>query len=139
MVLTITDLAAELGVRSDTLRYYEKAGLISSSGRTAAGYRLFNPDVADRVRFIKSAQRSGLRLREIDELLAVMDDGNCPCGHTAHLVETRLAEVDEEIVRLQELRSRLVRLQQDNAACTTPSVEAWSCLVTNPTRGGEET
>jgi DNA-binding transcriptional MerR regulator len=91
MVLTITDLAAELGVRSDTLRYYERSGLIPSAGRTPGGYRLYGSEVADRVRFIKSAQRSGLRLRDIEELLAIMDDGNCPCGHTADLVERRLS------------------------------------------------
>jgi DNA-binding transcriptional MerR regulator len=138
MVLTITDLAAELGVRSDTLRYYERTGLISSAGRTPGGYRLYDSDVADRVRFIKSAQRSGLRLRDIDELLVIMDAGNCPCGHTADLVEKRLAEVDAEITRLEALRSSLVRLQQDNNACRTSPVEAWSCLVTAPRRGGEE-
>jgi DNA-binding transcriptional MerR regulator len=99
MVLTITDLAAELGIRSETLRYYERTGLISSAGRTPGGYRLYGSDVADRVRFIKSAQRSGLRLRDIDELLVIMDAGNCPCGHTADLVEKRLAEVDDSSPR----------------------------------------
>lgn len=64
---------------------------------------------ADLVRFIKSAQRSGLRLRDIDELLVIMDAGNCPCGHTADLVEKRLAEVDAEITRLEALRSSLVQ------------------------------
>jgi DNA-binding transcriptional MerR regulator len=138
MVLTITDLAAELGVRSDTLRFYEREGLISSAGRTPGGYRLYGSDVADRVRFIKSAQRSGLRLRDIEELLVVRDAGNCPCGHTADLVEKRLAEVDEEIVRLQSLRSSLVRLQARNDTCRTSSLDAWSCLVTTSEIGGEE-
>jgi DNA-binding transcriptional MerR regulator len=137
MVLTITDLATELGVRSDTLRYYERMGLISSAGRTPAGYRLYSRDVADRVRFIKSAQRSGLRLRDINELLVIMDSGNCPCGHTADLVERRLAEVEAEITRLEALRSSLVQLRLDNNACRSSPVESWSCLVTTPRRGGE--
>jgi DNA-binding transcriptional MerR regulator len=134
MALTITDLAAELGVRSDTLRYYERSGLIPSAGRTPGGYRLYDSEVADRVRFIKSAQRSGLRLRDIEELLVVMDAGNCPCGHTAALVDRRLSEVGEEIARLESLRSSLVRLRQRNDACRTSSVGAWSCLVTTPER-----
>ncbi len=138
MVLTITDLAAELGVRSDTLRYYERSGLISSAGRTSGGYRTYGSDVADRVRFIKSAQRCGLRLRDIEELLAVMDAGNCPCGHTTNLVERRLSEVDAEIARLDSLRSSLVRLRQRNEECRISSVDAWSCLVTTPAKGGEE-
>ncbi len=137
MALTITDLAADLGVSSDTLRYYERSGLISSAGRTPAGYRLYESQVAERVRFIKAAQRSGLRLRDIEELLAIMDTGNCPCGHTADLVEKRLYEVDEEIARLESLRSSLIRLRRRNHACRSSSVEAWSCLVTIP-KGGEE-
>ena len=137
MTQTITDLAAELGVRSDTLRFYERSGLISSAGRTPGGYRLYGSDVADRVRFIKSAQRSGLRLRDIEELLVVMDAGNCPCGHTAELVDRRLSEVDQEIARLEALRASLVQLRDRNEACLTSSVEAWSCLVTTP-KGGEE-
>jgi DNA-binding transcriptional MerR regulator len=83
MALTITEMAARLGVRSDTLRYYERTRLISSAGRTSGGYRVYDDNVVDRVRFIKAAQRSGLRLRSIAELLAISDNGNCPCGHTA--------------------------------------------------------
>jgi DNA-binding transcriptional MerR regulator len=138
MKRTITEMAAKLGVRPDRLRYYERRGLISSAGRTPDGYRLYAGHVADRVRFIKSTQRSGLRLRDIEEVLVIMDAGNCPCGHTADLVEKRLAEVDEEITRLEELRSSLVRLGQDNNECRTSPLEAWSCLVTTPRRGGEE-
>jgi DNA-binding transcriptional MerR regulator len=66
MAVTITQLAGELGVRSDTLRFYERSGLIPSAGRTEGGYRLYDDTVADRVRFIKAAQRSGLRLREME-------------------------------------------------------------------------
>lgn len=64
MVLTITELASELNVASDTLRYYERSGLIPSAGRTAAGYRLYDPATADRVRFIKDAQRSAASASE---------------------------------------------------------------------------
>jgi DNA-binding transcriptional MerR regulator len=53
---------------------------------------IYEDSVADRVRFIKGAQRSGLRLQEIAELLKVMDEGNCPCGHTADLDERRIVE-----------------------------------------------
>jgi DNA-binding transcriptional MerR regulator len=128
MALTITEMAARLGVRSDTLRYYERTRLISSAGRTTGGYRVYD---------IKAAQRSGLRLRSIAELLAISDSGNCPCGHTADLVRQRIAEVDSEINDLQALRDKLVRLGQENEACRTLSVAAWSCRFTSPEKGGE--
>jgi DNA-binding transcriptional MerR regulator len=136
MALTITEVASELGVRSDTLRYYERAGLITSAGRTPAGYRLYGEATVDRVRFIKAAQRSGLRLRSIAELLMISDSGNCPCGHTAGLVTQRIAEVEAELHRLELLRDNLVRLQQDNEECRNSSAEAWTCRFTE--RGGDE-
>ncbi len=137
MTLTITETAARLGVRSDTLRYYERARLISSAGRTVGGYRVYDDNVVDRVRFIKAAQRSGLRLRSIAELLTISDSGNCPCGHTADLVRQRIAEVDAEINDLQTLRRKLVRLGRENERCRTPSVDRWSCRFMSCEKGGE--
>lgn len=61
--LTISQLAGEVGVTTDTLRYYERLGLLAPSGRTTSGYRLYACDTADRLRLIKGAQRSGLRLQ----------------------------------------------------------------------------
>jgi DNA-binding transcriptional MerR regulator len=81
MDLTISKLATEVGLTADTIRYYEKAGLLPAPARTSAGYRLYGDDAADRLRFIKGAQRIGLRLREIKELLDIGDRGLCPCGH----------------------------------------------------------
>ena len=137
MAVTITQLAGELGVRSDTLRFYERSGLIPSAGRTEGGYRLYEDTVADRVRFIKAAQRSGLRLREIVELLGIMDEGTCPCGYTADLVQRRIVEVDAEIHDLNVLRANLVRLMQDNDACRTSEVDAWSCEILSSREGGD--
>ena len=114
--LTVSMLAKRVGVRPGTLRYYERAGLLSAPARTQAGYRSYDEDVVDRVRFIKGAQRLGLRLREIGELLAVRDRGGCPCGHTRALVERRIAELDAELVRLTGLRQELSRLAADCAA-----------------------
>ena len=139
MTLTITKLAAQLGVGSGTLRYYERSGLITSAGRTEGGYRLYDASVVDRVRFIKAAQRSGLRLRAIVEMLHIMDEGNCPCGHTADLVERRIAEVDAEIHDLQTLKANLVHLKETNETCRTSAVDMWSCQITSHQRGGDAT
>jgi MerR family copper efflux transcriptional regulator len=137
VVRTITELANELGLASDTLRYYERSGLIASAGRTPAGYRLYEAATADRVRFIKGAQRSGLRLREIAELLTILDAGNCPCGHTAVIVEQRISEVDAELAHLAALRDALVRLRRASASCTSPSADRWRCQLADSQEGGD--
>lgn len=132
---TITEVAAEAGVSSDTLRYYEKAGLIDPSGRTEAGYRLYGDDIVERLRLIKGAQRSGLRLADIRQLLEVKDRGGCPCGHTHHLVARRLAEVDAEMRRLRLLRKELADLLAVAETCTDPGL--WVCEPELIRRGGE--
>lgn len=132
---TITQIAAEVGVSSDTLRYYEKAGLIAPAGRTDAGYRVYGDEIADRLRLIKGAQLSGLRLREIRDLLEVKDRGGCPCGHTETLVAKRIGDVDAEIRQLRGLRHRLVDLLAISRTCTDP--DTWSCEVELIRRGGE--
>jgi DNA-binding transcriptional MerR regulator len=108
--LSVAALAKRVGVSPDTIRYYDRLGLLPAPRRTAAGYRRYGEDVADRVRFIKGAQRLGLRLREVAELLAIRDRGQCPCGHTQTIVARRIAELDTELARLAALRGELARL-----------------------------
>ncbi len=112
----------------DTIRSYDRVGLLPPAVCTPAGYRDYDPATAERLRFIKGAQRSGLRLREIAELLAVRDCGACPCGHAETLVRRRLAEVDAELARLAEVRGELARLAADCAADACPDQDgAWPC------------
>jgi DNA-binding transcriptional MerR regulator len=66
--------AAEAGVSPDTLRYYERLGL-DRPARTTSGYGVYDVRTAERVRFIKGAQRTGLRLADIRDLLAIRDRG----------------------------------------------------------------
>ncbi|HEV8173626.1 MAG TPA: MerR family transcriptional regulator, partial [Actinoplanes sp.] len=77
--MRVSELAAAAGVAADTIRYYERAGLLPAPPRTASGYRAYDEDAVDRLRFIQGAQRLGLRLRDIADLLAVRDTGVCPC------------------------------------------------------------
>lgn len=108
--LTVSKFANLVGTTPDTLRYYERIGLLPRSGRTAAGYRLYDGDAADRFRFIKGAQRFGLRLEEIGELLGIRERGQCPCGHTRSLLERRLASLDEELIVLGQLRADIQQM-----------------------------
>ncbi|MGB9112962.1 MAG: heavy metal-responsive transcriptional regulator [Acidimicrobiales bacterium] len=133
---TISALAEGLGLRADTLRYYERLGLLPPAGRSAAGYRIYDDAAAERLRFMKGAQRIGLRLGDIKELLDVSDRGQCPCGHTQVLVQQRLAEVESEIKQLTAIRDRLLGLKKRNAECFDTPAEQWSC-VTGIGKGGE--
>jgi DNA-binding transcriptional MerR regulator len=124
--LTVSTLARQVGVRPDTIRYYERAGLLPPPLRSPAGYRQYDPATIDRLRFIRGAQRLGLRLREIADLLAVRDRGACPCGHAEALVRQRLSELDAEIARLVDIRQELTRLAADCAAGACPD-GVWPC------------
>jgi DNA-binding transcriptional MerR regulator len=104
MSLTVSHLGAEVGLSAATVRYYERLGLLPAPERTAAGYRQYQQDAVVRLRFIKSAQRVGLRLREIGELLAICDQGLCPCGHSEALLCARMAELDAQVAELQAVR-----------------------------------
>ncbi|GAB3895239.1 hypothetical protein GCM10029964_074840 [Kibdelosporangium lantanae] len=89
----------------DTVRYYEREGLLAPPPRTASGYRVYPPDAVDRLLFIQGCQRMGLRLREIAELLAVRDTGVCPCEPAEELLRRHIEELDAEMARLAALRA----------------------------------
>src|SRR5262245_53669590 len=133
----ISAQAAALGLSADTLRYYERLGLLHPLPRTAAGYRLYGDAAAERLSFITGAKRMGLRLADIKELLDVRDRGQCPCGHTKVLVERRLADVEAEIRQLGAVREQLLTLQKRNEECFDASAGDWSCVVV-PVKGGDE-
>jgi len=137
MALTVSQLAAEVGVKPDTVRYYERAGLLPAPRRTGSGYRAYEEDAVDRLRFIKGVQRSGLRLREVRELLDILDRGACPCGHTQALVRGRIGEIDEEVDRLLEVRKRLVDLADRLPDQARPdSLGRWPCEREFVRKGG---
>ena len=133
--MRVTDLATAAEVSADTVRYYERVGLLPPPPRTPAGYRRYGPDAVDRLRFIQGAQRLGLRLREIGDLLAVRDTGTCPCEPAEDLLGRRLAEVDAEIARLTALRAEIVRMLAaiPSGACPDPTPGRWC-----PPEGGDQ-
>jgi DNA-binding transcriptional MerR regulator len=129
MSLTVSNLGAEVGLSAATVRYYERLGLLPAPERTATGYRQYPKDAIERLRFIKSAQRVALRLREIGELLAICDQGLCPCGHSEALLRARMAEIDAQVAELQAVRAELARVVEryPAAACHDPTATGWWC------------
>ena len=128
MALRVSEVADRVGLTPATIRYYERLGLLPTPERTPSGYRQYDEDVGDRLRFIKGAQRFGLRLDEIRQLLDIQDQGQCPCGHTQELLRTRVREVDEEMRRLRGLRQDLLQMIA-RADCDAPASMSWPCAV----------
>ena len=124
--MRIGAVADAAGVTAKTIRYYESIGLVPEPGRTDSGYRDFGADTVDRLRFIRDAQASGLTLAEIQSVLELKDAGARSCEHTAELLERHLADLDDQIGRLQEARTELALLARraralDHADCTDPN------------------
>ncbi len=120
-------MAAAVGVGADTVRYYEKAGLLPGPARTPAGYRVYQSDAVDRLQFIQGAQRLGLRLRDIKDLLAIRDTGVCPCEPAEDLLRRRLADLDAEMARLGALREQMVAMVEalPSPDCPPPLPGRW--------------
>ena len=127
--LTVGQLAARVGVRADTIRYYERSGLLPEPNRTDGDHRRYGPADLDRMLFIRGAQRLGLRLAEIRELLAVRDTGACPCGPAETLLSEHIGEIDREIARLTALRAELsgmvAGLTTSSGPCPDPLPGTW--------------
>jgi DNA-binding transcriptional MerR regulator len=105
---TIGELAAQSGMTPDALRYYERLGVIAPVKRTRGGFRVYTADVLERLRFIKQAQRHGLTLAEIRELLRLdVRRGGGQCRQVQRLLERKLADLDARLVELQEFRRTL--------------------------------
>lgn len=102
--------AAELGVGVQTLHYYEREGLIPAAPRSEAGYRLYPPELMDRLRFIRRAQALGLSLAEVKETLELVATGESPCGRVQHALAERLREVDCRLAQLSAFRDQLADL-----------------------------
>lgn len=76
------------------------------------------------MRLIKGAQRVGLRLREIAELLSICDQGLCSCGHTERLLRKRMSEIDAQVAELVAVRGELGRLVEQHPAAACPNETA---------------
>ena len=116
MVLTVSELASRGGVSADAVRYYGRLGLLPETGRTGAGHRYYDEEALERLRFIKGAQWLDLRLDEIRGLLAASDEPVPTRGQTREVILRRIAAIDDQQVRLGEIRAALCRLLGDDYA-----------------------
>ena len=108
--LTIGQLAKQAGVNVETVRYYERRGLIPEPPRRDSGYRQYTQDFVLRIRFIKRAQELGFALKEIDELLALRVESKAVCDDVREQAKLKIADVEAKIQMLEKIKFTLAEL-----------------------------
>ena len=103
----IGTLAKHAGVSVDTIRYYEKIGLLPPPDRTQSGYRTYGPLAKHRLVFIQKAQKLGFSLEEIKRVLDQRGTGELPCGAVISMAQTRLNAVESQLAELTTLGKTL--------------------------------
>jgi Cu(I)-responsive transcriptional regulator len=105
--LTIGDVADLTGTKVETIRYYERAGLLPPPARTAGNYRNYEPSHVGRLGFIRRARGLGFSLDEVRDLLALADQRDRSCESVDQIAREHLADVDRKIADLKGLRREL--------------------------------
>ncbi len=108
--MTIGKVAKQAGVNIETLRYYERRGLVQKPLRTRANYRMYPFDTVRRVRFIKRAQALGFSLSEIDELLSLRATPDSECAEVKKRAEAKVGDIDAKLKALHLMQSALTNL-----------------------------
>jgi Cu(I)-responsive transcriptional regulator len=115
--LTIGHLARQAGINLETVRYYERVGLLPPAPRSASGYRLFPADAKRRLRFIGRAQELGFSLKEIRELLALRVSPRTTSAEIRKRAEKKIADIEGKIRSLESMSKTLRRLTKSCAGC----------------------
>lgn len=110
-------LAAQGGVNLQTIRYYEREGLLPAPPRLRSGYRMFPESAVHRVQFIKRAQELGFSLSEVRELLSIQIDPAKECSDVQRLAKAKVADIAEKIRTLQSMKQVLSRLAEACPGC----------------------
>ncbi len=113
--MTIGQVAKQTGVGIETIRFYERRGLIDEPPRRDSGYRQYSEDVIARIEFIKRAKELGFSLKEINELFSLRVDHDTSCGDVRSRAEAKIADTQEKIRELQRIKTALKKLV---TACT---------------------
>ncbi len=125
--MQIGELAIASGVSAQTIRFYERRGLLPSPSRQGNGYRQYDDTAVSRLRFIRSAQTARLTLEEISSIIALRRAGEAPCEHVSSLLARKLEDVrtrQQELALLERELQQSLRagLELDPADCSAGSV-----------------
>ena len=108
--LTIGQLAKRANVGVETVRFYEREGLLEEPDRRASGYRQYDEDVVRRLEFIRKAKDLGFTLKEIKELLSLKLDPSTTCADVKERAETKIEDIEGKIRTLQRMKRALVKV-----------------------------
>jgi Hg(II)-responsive transcriptional regulator len=114
------EVAERAGVNAQTLRYYERRGILPDPPRSPAGYRDYPVSAVDVLRFVKRAQSLGFTLGEVEELLGLAEGGPKSCDAARTLAEEHIAALDRKIADLKRMRASLAALVD---TCQRPRVD----------------
>lgn len=112
MQYRIGELAEKCGVNKETIRYYERLGLIPQPNRTEKGYRMYSPQTVDRLNFIKRMQELGFTLNEIDKLLGGVDHNEAKCRDIYDFTVLKLEDIQRKIEDLKKIEQMLISLKE---------------------------
>ena len=115
--LSIGRLAQETGIHLETVRYYERRGLLSKPPRTTSGYRIFPTEAIRRLRFIKRAQDLGFSLREIRELLELRVSSGAESAEIRRRTEAKIVDIEGKVRTLNSMRKALQKLTLSCSGC----------------------
>jgi Hg(II)-responsive transcriptional regulator len=108
--LSIGQVAHQAGVGVETIRFYEREGLLEEPPRRVSGYRQYSEQVVTRLRFIKRAKLLGFSLKEISELLLLRVDSQTSCEEVKQRTQAKLVEVERKMIELQRMRHALLQV-----------------------------
>ena len=108
--LTIGQLAKIAGVGVETVRFYERKGLLAEPNRRPSGYRQYGEEVVNRLRFIKRAKELGFSLNEIKELLSLRLDLTTTCADVKERAEEKIDDIEAKIRTLRRMKNALVKV-----------------------------
>lgn len=119
--MKIGQVAARAGVNIDTVRYYERRGLLEEPERRPSGYREYPEETVPLIRFVKRAQDLGFTLKEIDELISLRDGAGKHRKEVRALAEAKMRDINQKLARLQAMRSALNGLLESCACGQRPA------------------
>ncbi len=125
--MRISEVAAKAEVSVQTVRLYERRGLLAAPRRTPSGYRDYSQAAVEMIRFIKDAKELGFTLREIKQLIALRDPEQFSAAEAGDLARAKIREIEDKIARLARMRERLAH---DITNCHCEGV-AEACLLVN--------
>ncbi|MDO8343622.1 MAG: helix-turn-helix domain-containing protein [Cellvibrio sp.] len=129
MALSIGDFSKATGCAIETIRYYERAGIISKPPRSSGGHRLYNQTNVQQLRFVLKARQMGFSLAEVKELLNLATDEQQPCQEVLDMADRNLEAIQRKIDQLSGFKQELQGLSRTCKTCCAGKASASECNI----------